>query len=72
MQMIAALEERKLHLVNCHQNSETADFIGCTRPSRKSNDDVDTTDETHHGALFEWQDGPLVQALRNGDVFVLV
>ncbi|KAJ1343425.1 hypothetical protein BSLG_002014 [Batrachochytrium salamandrivorans] len=33
-QMLAALAQRHLHIVNAHQNSETADFLGSQRPTR--------------------------------------
>ena len=76
MHMIAALQHQQLHLVNCHQHSETSDFIGCLRPSRQTShgeeDKVREEEATSSGAFFEWNDGPLVQAMRNGDVFVLV
>lgn len=58
-QLIALLLERPLHIVNCHQHSEAADFLGSLRPSR--NRDV----------LFEWQDGPLTEAMRRGHLFLL-
>ena len=33
-QMLAQLAGRHLHIYNCHQHSETSDFIGSYRPSR--------------------------------------
>ncbi|KAJ1336600.1 hypothetical protein BSLG_007382 [Batrachochytrium salamandrivorans] len=33
-QILAALAQRHLHIVNAHQNSETADFLGSQRPTR--------------------------------------
>jgi midasin len=35
-QMLAQLEEKTLHIYNCHQHSETSDFIGSYRPSRNT------------------------------------
>eukprot|EP00899_Mesostigma_viride_P010035 jgi/Mesvir1/19032/Mv12798-RA.1 len=37
-QMMAAMLGRKLHIINCHQNSETADFLGGFRPVRDKED----------------------------------
>ncbi|KAI8805304.1 P-loop containing nucleoside triphosphate hydrolase protein, partial [Cladochytrium replicatum] len=55
-QMLSTILGRVLHIVNAHQHSETADFLGSQRPGN---------------ALFEWHDGPLVNAMRNGDLFLL-
>ena len=33
-QLYSYLQNRKLHAINCHQNSETADFLGSLRPNR--------------------------------------
>ena len=33
-QVLALLQAKKLHLVNCHQNTETSDFLGSQRPLR--------------------------------------
>lgn len=62
MQIAAAFQSKKLHIVNCHQNSETSDFIGSIRPVRNA---------SRTTAPFEWNDGPLVQALKSGDLFLL-
>jgi midasin len=115
-QILATLLGHHLHIVNAHQNSETADFLGSQRPNRQrdqlhlqvvselnkrlvinaekpindcpSNDEMRialamlksiTTEEISSlealfhrcMALFEWHDGPLVQAMRNGDYFLL-
>ncbi|KAL3690583.1 hypothetical protein R1sor_016892 [Riccia sorocarpa] len=34
-QMLATLQHQKLHILNCHQHTETADFIGGLRPVRE-------------------------------------
>lgn len=113
-QILAELIGRNLHLVNAHQNSETADFLGSQRPNRNRDQletkvleelvkvinrnqiklEVKNIDEAEHAilelkkntnedishidklfyswkALFEWHDGPLVQAMKNGDFFLL-
>ncbi|KAI9262309.1 P-loop containing nucleoside triphosphate hydrolase protein [Phascolomyces articulosus] len=60
-QMLAETFNRELHIVNCHQNTETGDLLGGQRPVRHHDTDQ----------LFEWHDGPLVQALRGGHLFLL-
>ncbi|KAI0087051.1 hypothetical protein BDY19DRAFT_324469 [Irpex rosettiformis] len=120
-QVFAEITDRKLHAVNCHQNTETADLIGSLRPLRNrstleteaiseaiellqslgcpapdstdvtaitnavfnlspklaidnpSFDAVRTVSNKLHrlAALFEWHDGPLIHAMRTGDVFLM-
>ncbi|KAI8371327.1 P-loop containing nucleoside triphosphate hydrolase protein [Radiomyces spectabilis] len=64
-QMLAETFGRELHIVNCHQNTETGDLLGGQRPVRNH----DPSDEKQQ--LFEWHDGPLVQSLREGHLFLL-
>ncbi|BGP32484.1 AAA ATPase midasin [Rhodotorula toruloides] len=117
-QALAHALSRQLHIVGCHQNTETADLLGGQRPLRNRAslqaglqkeaadllagagrpvaadaeldfDDVlgqlevyaaDAKDSTAKTladrmrattALFEWHDGPLVQAMRGGDLILL-
>ncbi|KPA75401.1 putative mitochondrial hypothetical protein [Leptomonas pyrrhocoris] len=61
-QLWAALLDIPLHILNCHQHTEAADFLGSLRPAPPDRRDQ---------ALFEWRNGPLVQSMINGDMFVL-
>ncbi|KAG5502578.1 hypothetical protein JIQ42_05647 [Leishmania sp. Namibia] len=61
-QLWAALLGIPLHILNCHQHTEAADFLGSLRPSPPGRRDQ---------ALFEWRNGPLVQSMLEGDMFVL-
>ncbi|KAG5506394.1 hypothetical protein JKF63_05897 [Porcisia hertigi] len=61
-QLWAALLRIPLHILNCHQHTEAADFLGSLRPSPP---------ERRDQALFEWRNGPLVESMLNGDMFVL-
>ncbi|GAA6035232.1 hypothetical protein NBRC10512_006266 [Rhodotorula toruloides] len=117
-QALAHALSRQLHIVGCHQNTETADLLGGQRPLRNRAslqaalqkeavellaaagrpvaadgeldfDDVlgqlelyaaDAKDSPAKTladrmrattALFEWHDGPLVQAMRGGDLILL-
>jgi midasin len=74
-QLYAMLLQLTLRTVNCHQHTESSDFIGGLRPSRHDDNeavsDTDATVESKSQRLFEWVEGPLVQAMRAGDVFLL-
>lgn len=62
-QLLALLRRKNLHILNCHQHTETADFLGGYRPARGA--------ERAAGAPFMWEDGPLVQArARKASAFV--
>ncbi|KAI8971571.1 P-loop containing nucleoside triphosphate hydrolase protein [Mycotypha africana] len=67
-QMLAETYNRELHIVNCHQNTETGDLLGGQRPVRNR----DTAEDSEaQQQLFEWHDGPLVQAMKEGHLFLL-
>ncbi|MCO5578538.1 hypothetical protein L7F22_032381 [Adiantum nelumboides] len=121
-EMLAEVFGRRLHTVNCHQNTDTADLLGGQRPLRNRaalqakakiecdrvlsqlegqevsldlqaasskltsllasatwNEENCTKEEARTAlrcanqslALFEWHDGPLVEAMRNGDHVLL-
>ena len=119
-QMYADAKSRPLYSVNCHQNTETADFIGALRPIRnRAALETEATQEASEvladlgvdhvpgdtqgvqkaivsaqksvslapasaralqdaflkfrklSAMFEWHDGPLIQAMMSGGVFLL-
>lgn len=61
--MIAAIRKTKLLAVNCHQHTESSDFIGGLRPVRNR-------DHNNDHRLFEWVDGPLIEALNDGYMFL--
>lgn len=63
-QLIAFMSGQNLFSVNCHMHTESSDFLGNLRPVRQAVSDP----ESHK--LFEWVDGPLIQAMRNGDLFL--
>ncbi|CAO3702357.1 unnamed protein product [Rhizopus stolonifer] len=65
-QMLAETYGRELHIVNCHQNTETGDLLGGQRPVRSQDEDMDKPKQ-----LFEWHDGPLVQSMKDGHLFLL-
>uniref|UniRef100_A0A452IL40 Midasin n=1 Tax=Gopherus agassizii TaxID=38772 RepID=A0A452IL40_9SAUR len=67
-QIFAALANQKLHSVNCHLHMETSDFLGGLRPVRQRSKDKEEFDSSR---LFEWHDGPLVLAMKEGAFFLL-
>uniref|UniRef100_A0A3P8WSX5 Midasin n=1 Tax=Cynoglossus semilaevis TaxID=244447 RepID=A0A3P8WSX5_CYNSE len=65
-QLFAALSGQKFLSVNCHQHMETSDFLGGLRPVRHTNQA-----SGEDGRLFQWHDGPLVLAMKEGGVFLM-
>lgn len=61
-QLWAALLGVPLRIINCHQHTEAADFLGSLRP---------VPPDRREQALFEWRDGPLVESMRSGDFFLM-
>ena len=47
-----------LKTIQCHQNTESMDFIGGLRPAEKI--------DQENGKLFTWKNGPLIEAMLNG------
>ncbi|KAH9260092.1 hypothetical protein BASA81_001864 [Batrachochytrium salamandrivorans] len=71
---IAAIAEcfgNSLTVLNCHQNTETADILGNLRPVRHTMDNATSGGEEDKNKLFEWSDGPLVRTMRQGNYFLL-
>ncbi|ESP03979.1 hypothetical protein LOTGIDRAFT_109875, partial [Lottia gigantea] len=65
-QLYAELKDHPLYSVNCHLHTESADFLGGLRPVRTHSLDDDSQDK-----LFEWVDGPLVQAMKKSAMFLI-
>ncbi|KAM4713456.1 midasin isoform 2-T2 [Anableps anableps] len=65
-QLYAALAGQKFFSVNCHMHMETSDFLGGLRPVRYTHQTVG-----EDVRLFEWNDGPLVLAMKEGGVFLM-
>lgn len=61
-QLYADMTEQDLITYNCHQNTESADFVGGVRPCRV---------EDSNNMSFTWLDGPLVEAMKRGAVFLM-
>ncbi|PXF43299.1 Midasin [Gracilariopsis chorda] len=52
----------RLLTINCHRHTEASDVLGGFRPVRTRN---------KGGAVFEWSDGPLVRAMKEGHSFLI-
>uniref|UniRef100_A0A1Y1KUK8 Midasin n=3 Tax=Photinus pyralis TaxID=7054 RepID=A0A1Y1KUK8_PHOPY len=62
-QLLADNNNQTLFTVNCHMHTESGDFIGGLRPVRDHSDkDINR--------LFEWVNGPLIQAMTQGGIFL--
>ncbi|XP_014672453.1 PREDICTED: midasin-like [Priapulus caudatus] len=66
-QLFAALAGQQLYSVNCHMHTETSDFLGGLRPVRHH----DSIEDDAQTKLFEWCDGPLVRAMKEGATFLV-
>ncbi|XP_071334594.1 midasin isoform X2 [Trachinotus anak] len=65
-QLFAALAGQKFFSVNCHLHMETSDFLGGLRPVRHTHQP-----DGEDCRLFQWHDGPLVLAMKEGGVFLM-
>jgi midasin len=68
-QILSTINDKYLHIVNCHMHSEASDFIGSIRPVRSSENDLDN--QQHRRQIFKWQDGPLISAMKEGQDFLI-
>ena len=79
IQVLAWLHDRPLKILNCHQNTETADIIGSLTPTQSSDFTVEEDGRKRRRvnakqkalAMFQWQDGPLTSSMRQGNYFLL-
>uniref|UniRef100_A0A3Q3JWH6 Midasin n=1 Tax=Monopterus albus TaxID=43700 RepID=A0A3Q3JWH6_MONAL len=65
-QLFAALAGQTFFSVNCHLHMEASDFLGGLRPVRHTHQP-----DGEDGRLFQWHDGPLVMAMKEGGVFLM-
>lgn len=63
-QLGATLQQKQLLSINCHLHTEAADFLGGLRPVR-------STADPDSSRFFEWVDGPLVRAMKEGHVLLV-
>ena len=69
-QLLALLHGQKLRILNCHQHTETSDFIGGFRPTRTA-ERHEMMEAGKTAAPFAWEDGPLIKAMRDGDILLV-
>ena len=77
-QILAEMNAKRLNIVNCHMHTEAADFLGSMRPVRTAaappvttGAESDAEAPRREKQLFEWRDGPLVDALKHGMDFLI-
>ena len=63
-QLLAFLRAQPLRILNCHANTETADFIGGYRPTR-------VAARAAGAPPFAWVDGPLLTTMRDGSLLLM-
>lgn len=61
-QLFAETHKMPIMIYNCHMGTESSDFIGNVRPSR--------SDESSKQS-FPWVDGPLVESMKRGGLFLM-
>ncbi|RMZ52645.1 hypothetical protein APUTEX25_000764 [Auxenochlorella protothecoides] len=64
-QMAAFVRGQRLHIFNCNQHTEASDLLGGFRPNRAP------AAEGEAFVPFVWADGPLVQAMLQGDIILI-
>ena len=85
-QMFAKLQNFDLLTLNCHLHTETSDFLGGLRPVRNTKVSLKLhynqfacllfyqilqLTQENCNRLFEWCDGPLIKAMKNGAIFLV-
>lgn len=70
-QVLSQILQRELVILNCHQNTETSDFLGSLRPVRGDSANDGGAGGDKGGPLFEWHDGPLVHCMREGKMLLV-
>ena len=57
LQLVSALYEKRLRIINCHQHLESSDLLGAVGPEA--------------GGRLAWKDGPLIESCRAGGWLLL-
>ena len=63
IEYISNYYKRKLTTINCHENMDTNDFLGSLKSCMNSNN--------NNKSIFEWVDGPITSAMKEGHIVVL-
>ena len=65
IEYISNYYKKKLTTINCHENMDTNDFLGSLKSCVNSNNN------TNNKSIFEWVDGPITSAMKEGHIVVL-
>ena len=65
LEYLSSFYKRKLTTINCHENMDTNDFLGSLKSCVNSNNN------TNNKSLFEWVDGPITSAMKEGHIVIL-
>ena len=63
IEYISNYYKRKLTTINCHENMDTNDFLGSLKSC--------TNNTSTNKSLFEWVDGPITSAMKEGHIVLL-
>ena len=64
IEFISNFYKRKLTTINCHENMDTNDFLGSLKSCVNSNNN-------NNKSIFEWVDGPITSAMKEGHIVIL-
>ena len=64
IEFISNYYKRKLTTINCHENMDTNDFLGSLKSCVNSN-------TNNNKSIFEWVDGPMTSAMKEGHIIIL-
>ena len=69
IEYLAKHYKRKLTTINCHENMDTNDFLGSLRSTLnyQNNDNLPNKSKS----LFEWVDGPITSAMKEGYMVIM-
>ena len=67
IEYLANFYKRKLTTINCHENMDTNDFLG----SLKSCLNYQNNNTNDNKSLFEWVDGPITSAMKEGHIVIM-
>ena len=68
IEYLANYNKRKLITINCHENMDTNDFLGSLKSTLNYQNN---NSSTSNKSLFEWVDGPITSAMKEGDIVIM-
>ena len=69
IEYLAEYYKRKLTTINCHENMDTNDFLGSLKSTLNYQNNNSTNN--NNKSLFEWVDGPITSAMKEGHIVIM-